>query len=1052
MDSNTVLQTFIGGMQEVLLFIWKYGWWGILGVFIYFIVFPLYMNWRRNKFIQDQGHVLLKVQVPRDNEKTPLAAEQMFANMQGVWDPIDELKLYWDGQILEHLGFELVSIGGHIYYILAIPTNYKDLVIGQIHSAYPDAEIEEVKDYATNFDETKHKMYGFEFSLMRSSAYPIRTYPEIEREIKTKEAKIDLMEGITSILNRITDKEQIWIQILARPTTGKEWIKEGEEIINEIKEGKKGNQKPRMLDNVLSSTQEAIGGAVSQVLNPNGEEEGGRQESQEFEAMPFMIDTEREIVVKTGKNIAKPAYEIKMRVIYMGEKDVFSKIRFSQIIGSFQQFKTNNLNAFKPGKWTLGKVGWFEFPPYTRWKQHRFLKQYQEREFNYWDKGFVLNIEALATIYHFPEMCVQTPTIHQVNSKRAAAPADLPTESTDDDITLFAKTNFRDNKTPFGIKDEDRTKHIYTIGKTGMGKTAMLGNMIISDIRRGKGVALVDPHGDLAEDILDFIPKDRINDVIYFNPSDQDFPIGFNILEDVDLEFRGLVASGLVGIFKKIWADSWGPRLEYILRYTILALLEYPNSTILGILRMLSDNDYRKKVVQTIKDPVVKAFWTTEFANYNDRLRAEAVAPIQNKVGQFVSNPLMRNILGQTKSTFDIDKIMDEGKILLINLSKGKIGEDNSALLGAMLITKMQLAAMRRAHIPEKERKDVYLYVDEFQNFATESFATILSEARKYRLSITLAHQYITQMEEDVRDAVFGNVGTIIAFRVGAVDAEFIEQETTPIFTQMDIVDLDKYNAYVKLAIDGVTSRAFSATTLAPYEDREGEAEKIKDISRERYSRDRKDVEEKIGRWSLSAIETAEKETARKEEEHKRRSSRGQRIGKNGGEESQVDIQELKKLKKGQIIEGEISKILDFGIFVQFGDNLEGLVHVSEISQKRVDHPSDLFQTGDKIKAVILNIDLQKKQVSLSIKRVKQISEQKTNKDTGKVRDKNRAELKNKNRPKPISKAPDYSPKNTTPEINKKTYKVLDNKNLENILEEDGMVKAPDIPVEKNEE
>lgn len=423
------------------------------------------------------------------------------------------------------------------------------------------------------------------------------------------------------------------------------------------------------------------------------------------------------------------------------------------------------------------------------------------------------------------------------------------------DITVIGQTNFRGQHRKFGIYPDDRRRHVYVIGKTGVGKSTLLENMIAQDIVNGKGVCLVDPHGDTAEKLLNAVPPERINDVIYFDPSDVNFPIAFNVLEAVDPSYKYLVASGLVGSLKKIWADSWGPRLEYILRNTILALLDYPSSTILGILRMLSDAKYRKKVVEKISDPVVKAFWTNEFANYNERFRSEAISPIQNKVGQFLSSAIIRNIVAQPKSTIDMKDIMDNGKILLINVSKGKIGEDNSSLLGAMLINRIQLAAMDRASIPEEQRRDFYLYVDEFQNFATESFATILSEARKYRLNLTIAHQYVTQMEEPVRDAVFGNVGTIISFRVGAYDAEYLEKEYFPTFTQSHLVNLDKYNAYIKLMINGITSKPFSMQTIAPNIENYDKKDVVIRVSRERYGRSREQVEEKIARWSGVALQ-----------------------------------------------------------------------------------------------------------------------------------------------------------------------------------------------------
>lgn len=418
------------------------------------------------------------------------------------------------------------------------------------------------------------------------------------------------------------------------------------------------------------------------------------------------------------------------------------------------------------------------------------------------------------------------------------------------DITLFAKTNYRGALIPFGIKLDDRRRHMYVIGKTGMGKSTLLENMIIQDIRAGRGLAVVDPHGDLVEKVVKYIPSYRINDVVYLNPADMDFPIAFNILESVDPSHRHLVASGLIAVFKKMWIDSWGPRLEHILRNTILALIEYPGSTLLGVTRMLVDKVYRRKVVDHLSDPIVKAFWRDEFAAFNEKFRSEAVSPIQNKIGQFLSSSIIRNIVGQPKSTIDMREIMDNGKILLLNLAKGRIGEDNAGLLGAMMITKLQLAAMSRIDIPESERRDFFLYVDEFQNFATESFASILSEARKYRLDLIIAHQYIEQLDEKVQAAVFGNVGTIITFRVGAGDAEFLAKEFEPVFEETDLVNLTKYDMYLKLMIDGVASEPFSAIGLPPVANPDNLEETIINVSRERYAKPREVVEDKISRWS----------------------------------------------------------------------------------------------------------------------------------------------------------------------------------------------------------
>lgn len=420
-------------------------------------------------------------------------------------------------------------------------------------------------------------------------------------------------------------------------------------------------------------------------------------------------------------------------------------------------------------------------------------------------------------------------------------------------INYFGYTNFRNQRVRFGIKKDDRRRHMYLIGKTGMGKSTVLENMIAQDILNGEGVALVDPHGDFAEKVIQFIPNHRINDVIYFNPADYDFPISFNVMESTNEQHKHLIASGLVGVFKKLWADSWGPRLEYVLRNAILALLDYPGSTLLGVMRILVDKNYRKKVIAKIKDPVVRSFWVDEYSKYPDRFQAEAIAPIQNKVGQFLSTALIRNIVGQVRSSIDIRDAMDSQKILIMNLSKGRLGEDASALMGAMMITKIQLAAMSRIDLPESERKDFYLYVDEFQNFATESFANILSEARKYRLNLIIAHQYIEQVEENVQAAVLGNVGTIMAFRIGAADSELLAKEFAPYFDEEDVVNLAKYDIYLKLMIDGVASNPFSATTLPPIEQwlkPSGNVSKIIDVTRERYGKPREIVEDKIARWS----------------------------------------------------------------------------------------------------------------------------------------------------------------------------------------------------------
>ena len=431
--------------------------------------------------------------------------------------------------------------------------------------------------------------------------------------------------------------------------------------------------------------------------------------------------------------------------------------------------------------------------------------------------------------------------------------------SSPEKITYFGQTDSRNKRVPFGIKAKDRLKHVYVIGKTGMGKSTLLENMAVQDIQGGEGLAFVDPHGKSAELLLEYVPKERIEDVVYFAPFDVNNPISFNVMEDVGPDRRHLVVSGLMSTFEKIWVDAWSARMAYILQNALGALLEYPDATLLGVNRMLTDKKYRDKVVANVTDPSIKSFWLDEFAKYTDRYAAEATPAIQNKIGQFMNNAMVRNIIGQPKSSFDFRKLMDEGKIVIINLSKGLVGESNAKLIGGMLITKIYLSAMSRADIPESELQKLpnfYLYVDEFQSFANKSFADILSEARKYKLNLTIAHQYIEQMEEEVRAAVFGNVGTMICFRVGAYDAEVLEKEFAPTFTAEDLVNLGSYQVYLKLMIDGVSSQPFSATSLPPIAKPEVVyIDEVMAASRRRYSKPKAEVEKIIRDWHENPID-----------------------------------------------------------------------------------------------------------------------------------------------------------------------------------------------------
>lgn len=482
--------------------------------------------------------------------------------------------------------------------------------------------------------------------------------------------------------------------------------------------------------------------------------------------------------------------------------------------------------------------------------QEKLIKPFEARIF---EKGDFWSIPELVTLYHFPYKGSLVSNIVQTTSKRAPSPDILPQEGTVDprEISIFGETNYRNERKRFGIKRIDRRRHLYVVGKTGSGKSKLLELLLISDILNGQGCCLVDPHGDLAEEILKFIPKERVKDVVYVNPADREFPIGFNPLEPVeDYEVKQHLSTFFISIFKKLFAASWNQRMEHLIRYITLALLETPDSNVLGIPRMLSDTTFRQRVIKQIKDPVVKGFWTNEFSTSAEQYSREAVVPILNKVGQFIANPVVRNMIGQKKNSLNFEKFMNEGKIVLLNISKGRLGDENTALLGAMFITKIQQAALARAKVPEDQRRDFYFYVDEFQNFATEAFSSILSEARKYHLDLTMAHQYIAQLPDDVKATAFGNIGSLIVFPVGGDDAEYLAKEFSPIFSAENLISLNIREMYIKMSVDGKLTTPFSARTIDVPRPQFNHIQEILSHSRLTYGKNRVSVENEIRRWS----------------------------------------------------------------------------------------------------------------------------------------------------------------------------------------------------------
>jgi len=762
---------------------------------------------------EKQEGTLLEILVPRNNEKGPLQAENMFAALHGI---LDQSKSEQD-----HISFEINSKDKYILFYCWAPNHLKDFVEGQIYAQYPTVEIKEASEDISLNVPSDMIAIGTMLELNKNEVFPIKTFLNFE---------VDPLSSITGVLSKVNGRQQIWIQVMIKPVSD-EWQQKGIKYVNAIRNGE-STEKLSLSQKVISGaydlTKEVIKSATT--ITPSETKNDGAGEIR-------LSGPEEAGLAGIEQKVTKLGYETKIRIVVVAEDEQTARTKLQGVVSAFKQFNATNINGFSIKEVLM---------------QDDIVYKYRNRVFS--KPGYILNIEEIASIFHLPHVSVETPSIAWAGSKKGEPPSNLPVEGSVDevDLTMFGQTNFRNYQQKFGIKTSDRRLHFYAIGKTGTGKSTMLENMIIDDILEGRGVAVVDPHGDLIEHVLDFIPEKRIQDVVYFAPADREFPIGFNILETVDEDLRGIVASGVVGIFKKIFGESWGPRLEYILRNAVLSLLDYPEATMLGITKVLVDKVYRKKVVDNVKDPVIKDFWVNEFEQYDNKFRTEAVAPIQNKVGQFLSSSTIRNIVGQPKSTIDLSEIMDNKRILLVDLAVGKVGEDVSALLGAMMITKIQLSAMQRANIPEEQRQDFYLYVDEFQNFATESFATILSEARKYRLSLIMTNQYIAQMPEVVRDAVFGNIGTLTSFRVGATDAAFLVKEFEPVFDANDLVNLDNYHIYTKMAINGVTSNAFSAKTLVPKTERFPHRNDIVKYSHDHYSKSRNEVESKMIEWQNS--------------------------------------------------------------------------------------------------------------------------------------------------------------------------------------------------------
>jgi hypothetical protein len=711
----------------------------------------------------DVTGVVLLLQVPRTNDKKELAAEQMFASLHGLLN-IPTHK-FLNPVMRERISFEVAVLKKRIGFYVWVPRYLTSFVEEQIYAQYPTVQISEVADYTTSSEADYATILTTEMRLTAPNPLPIKTFQSFE---------VDPLAAITATLAKFEEDEEAWIQMVIRPA-GPNWHKKSERYVAGLR-GTGGGSMTNGLWEALWKPPEYTAPSA-----------------------PKLTDYEQTRASAAEEKSQKLAFETAVRIVYRGNVPMpQAHLKMQSIVASYKQFNTTYLNGFEARK--VSPDGFV-------------FGMYQQRGMG--KSGALLNIEEVATMYHLPHTTVETPYILWATSQTAEPPANLPIvgQAYEPGISPIANTNFRGHNTMFGMPRTDRGRHLYIIGQTGVGKSGLLELLTISDVYSPYGFAVIDPHGDYAQNILRRIPPERTQDVIYFNPADTDFPVAFNPMEVLDPKLKSHTASELIGVLKRMF-ESWGPRLEYILRYSLLALLDYPNATMLDITRILTDKKFRNEVLKYVEDPVVRNFWTVEFASWNDKFAAEAVAPVLNKVGAFTANPLVRNIIGQPKSSFNIRQIMDERKILIVNLSRGLVGEDNASLLGALLVTKIQLGAMSRADIPAEQRSPFYLYVDEFQNFATDSFATILSEARKYGLNLTVANQYIAQMSMEVKDAVFGNVGSIVAFRMGADDARVMQRYFEPKFLEYDLVHMHNRHFVLSMTIEGEKVPAFSAVSL----------------------------------------------------------------------------------------------------------------------------------------------------------------------------------------------------------------------------------------------
>ncbi len=773
--------------------------------------------------------VFLEIQVPKEaahkedeargeEEKKQLiaVAEQMYTTLssavqrKGVFRPHD------------YISFEVAAVDKKISFYINCSKELQDLVEKQIQAQYPYAQVERIRAY--NPFKKGYAIASSELILQKKYVYPLRTYKQMES---------DPLSAITNAMSKLAEDEGAVIQMIISPAD-ETWQLKPRHMALEIQHGKTPNDR-----SLLAKGAAEVGKGISQAVydtKPNIDEP------------VHLTPMQQETVKRLEEKASRAGFKTNIRIITSSQTMIGAEAHMKNIISSFMQYSMSPFNSFKVKKKNKGKI----------------VKDYIFRVFKDYGSKNILNTEELASIWHLPTTYTETPNIKWLLSKKAPAPINVSKEG-----VLLGTNIYRNVKTDIRIAREDRMRHMYMIGRTGSGKSNLMENMVIQDIRNGEGLCVVDPHGDLIENILQHIPKDRVDDVILFEPFDTERPIGLNILEVKNEEQKDFAVQEMISIFYKLVTDPamLGPMFEHNMRNAMLTLMadeEHPG-TVVDIPRIFTDTDFQKYKVDKVKDIIVKNFWEKEMAKTSDYHKSEMLGYLVSKVGRFVENSMMRNIIGQSKSGFDFREVMDNGKILLINLAKGKTGEINAKLIGLIIVSKIQMAAMSRADIPESQRKDFYLYVDEFQNFITDAFSSILSEARKYRLGLIVAHQYLGQLEQsagaagagtkEVRDAVFGNAGTMLCFRIGVEDSEIMAKEFSPTFNEFDLVNVDRFNAFIKLMINGTASKPFNMAMMPPMPGGSLETAKaIRELSRLRYGKARAEVEQEI----LSSSKVAE--------------------------------------------------------------------------------------------------------------------------------------------------------------------------------------------------